>query len=166
MARNVDLDNSKSLDVSIINEISNNVPQINTLNKVQYNTMNDSLPTPLEVYNEINAAIETKNQALIKYNRQYREFEEAKQLLQNEQNGILVEYSDLTKYPEGVKTLGSNDTARNAKIDSMTKNQKQYVLQKQYEFEITQQELRIAENNLDKWKYALRIVELAQRINE
>lgn len=125
-----------------------------------------SIPTPESVNSEINGATTTLIDLLSRKNELQRDLFNAKTVLANKKAEILNKYADPNLHPDGLKELGSNEAARDAKITLLLAQEIDDV--KQLEFQLLQHDglVRIAELKHDQARYHLRIVEALARVGE
>lgn len=118
------------------------------------------LPTTTEVFEGLNNALDYKFKVISQINKLNEQFFVAKSRMTDGKNRILNEYNDLKLHPEGQKALGPNEAARNATIDSMLASEKEAMEGIEMLLSLSQGELSLAHVNCDRWRYALRILEV------
>jgi hypothetical protein len=121
--------------------------------------------TAQDVLDEIIESTEHLQDALQHQNELQRDLFNARIVLQNRKNAILTEYADPIEHPGGIKELGSNETARDAAMASLTVSETDAV--KQLEFQLLQQQgnVRIAELAHDLSRYRLRVYEAEVKLD-
>lgn len=119
----------------------------------------DKLPTPVETSNGLNVALDMKAANITSLNAINQKLAEARKALVKARNDILNEYSDITKHPDGQKELGSNEASRSAALDSMTSRYRDAVEALEIQLTKAQGELAVAQIEVDRWRYSLRLLE-------
>jgi RNA polymerase-binding transcription factor DksA len=120
----------------------------------------NQLPSSVDTLNGINGALNQKAANVTSLNVLNQKLAESKKNLVEAKNSILNEYNDTSKHPDGQKELGGNEASRSAAIDSMTVAERAAV--ETFELQLTkaQGELAVAQIEVDRWRYTLRLLEV------
>ena len=118
------------------------------------------LPTTTEVFEKLNKSLDKKILALTNINQLNQDMFEARKNMMHGKNRILNEYNDVVLHPDGQKELGANEAARNAAIDAMLTKEKTALEEIEVQLTQAQGELQVVLVECDRWRYALRILEV------
>lgn len=118
------------------------------------------LPTTTEVFEKLNKSLDKKILALTNINQLNQDMFEARKNMMHGKNRILNEYNDVALHPDGQKELGANEAARNAAIDAMLTKEKTALEEIEVQLTQAQGELQVVLVECDRWRYALRILEV------
>lgn len=120
----------------------------------------NQLPSSVDTLNGLNVALDQKAANVTSLNTLNQKLAEAKKNLVEAKNGILNEYNDTSKHPDGQKELGGNEASRSAAIDSMTTSERSAVETLELQLTKAQGELAVAQIEVDRWRYTLRLLEV------
>lgn len=124
-----------------------------------------ALPTTIEVYEGLKKTTEEKIACLMILHDTNVDILKASKEVTDLKNSIIVEYSDLTKHPDGQKELGSNDAARTATIENLVSSERKHLESLELHKQRVQGQLTIVSLELDMWRWTMDLLKIESNLS-